>query len=310
MADPYVYPKSGVMINKLNIHDDNLLQQQEAHLTTKRLVSIDTAVPIGKLNFDHIKNIHKHIFQDVYQWSGQPRIMDIIKNEPILQGKSVDYSYHKNIEKDFNHIVERMDKIKWQEYSVNDLSAIFAKNVADLWQVHPFREGNTRSTITFASHYAEQHGFPLQRELFKIHSHYTRQSLVLASIGQYSEIEHLQKIIKDSIINGSMKYALKNIVEIYTPTYPCISLLSDKSLMTIKLLNEQHKKQLDTKEIKQIHKTLGDNSVTSPSPSTMDEFMKVDDLIQDMKKAQITYKNNELKSSIDPSVSKIPNFEL
>lgn len=76
--------------------------------------------------------------------------------------------------------------------------------MAELWKVHPFREGNTRTIITFCCHYAEKEGFPIDTDLLKDNSDYVRNALVAASavfhdLGDKSNPEYLVRIIKDAM---------------------------------------------------------------------------------------------------------------
>lgn len=95
-----------------------------------------------------------------------------------------------------------MNSVKWEELSIEETADKFAKIIAAIWQVHPFREGNTRTVITFATQFAEYHGFKMNKSLLKENSDYVRDSLVKASDGEYSEYNYLIRIIKDAIIRG------------------------------------------------------------------------------------------------------------
>lgn len=93
---------------------------------------------------------------------------------------------------------------------MDEKSNLFSRLMADLWKVHPFREGNTRTIITFCCHYAENQGFPLDTDLLKDNSDYVRNALVAASavfhdLGDKSNFEYLIKIITDAIEKGKNK---------------------------------------------------------------------------------------------------------
>ena len=68
--------------------------------------------------------------------------------------------------------------------------------------MHPYRDGNTRTIVTYAFRFAEEHGFRMDRNLLLDNFTYVRKALVKASDGEYSEYEYLYKIIKDSIQRG------------------------------------------------------------------------------------------------------------
>ena len=78
----------------------------------------------------------------------------------------------------------------------------FSKLIAKLWQVHPFRDGNTRTIVTYAFRFAEEHGFKMDRNLLLDNFEYVRKALVKASDGEYSEYKYLYKIVNDSIQRG------------------------------------------------------------------------------------------------------------
>ena len=72
-----------------------------------------------------------------------------------------------------------------------------------MWQVHPFRDGNTRTITTFAFRFADERGFGMKRSLLLDNFQYVRDSLVMASLGEYAENEYLYKIVKDAIKRGA-----------------------------------------------------------------------------------------------------------
>ena len=76
----YCYPNSDVLINKLNIHDRDKLREAERKLTMLRLMDLLEKPVTGKFDFEHLRNIHKYIFQDIYSWAGKIRTVDIAKS--------------------------------------------------------------------------------------------------------------------------------------------------------------------------------------------------------------------------------------
>ena len=76
----YCYPNSDVLINKLNIHDSDKLPEVERKLTMLRLMDLLEKPVTGKFDFEHLRNIHKYIFQDIYSWAGKIRTVDIAKS--------------------------------------------------------------------------------------------------------------------------------------------------------------------------------------------------------------------------------------
>lgn len=75
----YCYPDSEVLKNKLNITDKNELFEAEKELTAIRLKELQDKPIKGKFDFKHLKAIHGFIFQDVYDWAGKERTVEIGK---------------------------------------------------------------------------------------------------------------------------------------------------------------------------------------------------------------------------------------
>lgn len=146
--------------------------------------------------------IHRIIFEDIYEWAGNERVINIVKGERVLGGDTVRYSDVNNIEKDINKVLSKLNAKKWSFYSTKETAEEFAKLIAELWQTHPFREGNTRAVITFATQFAEFHGFRMNKALLREHSGYVRDALVKASDGQYSDYSYLTRVLRDAIEMG------------------------------------------------------------------------------------------------------------
>ena len=78
-ADPYLIPGTDTLRNKAGITDRATLDNFEREVTTARSFEL-IANPIdGSLDYDHLKDIHQHLFQDVYEWAGEPRTIGISK---------------------------------------------------------------------------------------------------------------------------------------------------------------------------------------------------------------------------------------
>lgn len=198
MRDPYLYEDVEVLKNKLGIKNPKKLEDAEAAITLSNLLDVEK-FEAGEFNIKKLKNIHKHIFGDIYEWAGEFRKVNIEKSEKVLYGLSVQYSPYESIEKDSKNAIDKFNRIKWKELNLDEIAEKLSKCTAELWRVHCFREGNTRTTITFAEIFAKSKGITIDKQLLKDNSKYVRDSLVLSSIGQYSEYNHLIKIMKDSI---------------------------------------------------------------------------------------------------------------
>ena len=103
-----------------------------------------------------------------------------------------------------------MNDVDWNALSVNEKGLKFSECLAKLWKIHCFREGNTRTVITFCCQYADEHGFPIKRSLFEKHSAYVRTALVaynavFSDLEDLSQKHHLERIVIDAISNYKIK---------------------------------------------------------------------------------------------------------
>lgn len=201
MVDPYIIPNTDVLKNKLGITDSKELDEAESMISAIKLIDVDEVK--GNFDYKHLMDIHKHIFGDIYDWAGEARIIDIAKSERVLAGVSVRYGHHKNIPEEASKAINDLKSVKWHELkSYDEKAQSFSKHLARLWEVHPFREGNTRTVTEFCVQYASTQNIFLDKQLFAENPKFFRDSLVLASIGEYSEYSHLEGIIKDSMQRG------------------------------------------------------------------------------------------------------------
>ncbi len=116
-----------------------------------------------------------------------------------MSGQSVWYSDRVNIEADLDNAWKNINKVKWDKLSIEDFAKQIARLFPALWQVHPFREGNTRTTVMMMTFFIEHYGYYFDQILMAESAGYVRDSFVLASLGKYSEYEHLEKILLDAI---------------------------------------------------------------------------------------------------------------
>lgn len=181
MKDPYLYPNSDVLKNLANVRDSEELNNLEADYTLFRLSEVAEDESPEKFNFQTLCELHYRIFQDVYDWAGKPRVINIEKAEAVLGDVSVEYSDCFDIAKDAEKILERANNYDWGMASFEDIIETFSSFMAELWKVHPFREGNTRTVVMFCSMFIEAQGLYIESDLFKDNAAYMRNALVAAN---------------------------------------------------------------------------------------------------------------------------------
>lgn len=156
-ADPYVYPGTDVLRNKPGFRDEGALRAFEYEQTTDRAAELSSKPITGKFDLDHLKAIHKHLFQDVYAWAGEVRTVNISKDAIGFAPASYIESYGRTVAADLakeNHL-KGLDKPKFVERLANHFTEF---NV-----LHPFREGNGRSTREFVGQLARNAGYELDQ---------------------------------------------------------------------------------------------------------------------------------------------------
>jgi len=196
MRDPYLYDDVDVLKNIGNIKDAEELRDAEGDITKYTMPTV-YAQKFSKFNTNTICEIHRIIFDSIYEWAGEFRTIPIAKYEDVLGGDTVRYAYPKQIKKELDETSKEIAKLKKNE-NKKDLVFKLVRITAKLWQTHPFREGNTRTIISFAVLLAENLGIKIDHILFEKHAAYVRNSLVWAAQGIYSKFEYLENIFYDA----------------------------------------------------------------------------------------------------------------
>ncbi len=195
-----MYDDVDILINAAGIKDAELLHKAGADITNLAMTSIYNH-QYEKFNIDTLKDIHRAIFGQIYDWAGEFRTIQMIKPEDVLGVDTVRYAYPKEIKKQLTASMKEIVKLK--RYGQNDKDVVFrlVRIIAQIWQIHPFREGNTRSVIVFAILLAKSLGFEVEHGLFQVHSAYVRSALVWASQGIYAKYEYLERIFFDAMLH-------------------------------------------------------------------------------------------------------------
>lgn len=131
-----------------------------------------------ELSVDYLKYIHKYLFQDVYEFAGEFRNIDFSKHEKILNNDSVAYGDCKTLKESLEYDISLEGEKNYKDMSVVEVINNITKFSSSIWQVHPFREGNTRTTALFIEKYLISLGYEADNTLFKDKSVYFRNALV------------------------------------------------------------------------------------------------------------------------------------
>ncbi|MDE6345695.1 MAG: Fic family protein [Muribaculaceae bacterium] len=129
-----------------------------------------------------LTSIHRRIFEGVFKFAGQLRKVELSKKEWVLGGDaSVSYQPSIDIREAIEYDLSREKEFDYSNRPMMEIIKHLSQFIADLWQIHPFREGNTRTTAVFLIKYLRSMGISATNDMFKEHSWYFRNALVRAS---------------------------------------------------------------------------------------------------------------------------------
>ena len=210
MHDPYLYDDVPVLRNQLEIRDEKTLDLIEAEQSRQNMMLLYEK---GFHDFtpEGLCEIHRTLFGDLYDWAGEYRIINIEKREKLLAGRSVWYSNDENIPGDLIRAFEAIQEGAWENMSREAFVQTLTRLFPTIWQVHPFREGNTRTVVMMMTFFVEHYGYYMDQELLAASAGYVRDSFVMASLDQFSEYEHLERILLDAVCDEPVEYDVADL---------------------------------------------------------------------------------------------------
>lgn len=126
-------------------------------------------------------SLHRRIFEGVFKHAGEIRQYDISKKEWVLEGDSVNYLNWEDLRRALDWDIEQEKNFQYKGLSDDEKIEHIAKFISGIWQIHAFREGNTRTTAIFTIQYLRSLGYEVNNEMFAKHSWYFRNALVRAN---------------------------------------------------------------------------------------------------------------------------------
>lgn len=159
------------------------------------------------------KNIHRRLFEEVLERPGEYRDYNISKAEWVLDNESVVYAPFDTIKETIEYDFNQEKEFSYKGISMDETIKHIAKFTSNIWQVHCFCEGNTRTTAVFIIKYLKTMGFTINNDMFRDNSWYFRDALVRAnyenySKGIYANMEYLQYFFENLLLNKN--HQLKN----------------------------------------------------------------------------------------------------
>jgi cell filamentation protein len=151
-GDPYVYPGTFVLRNRLGITDPVFLDKQERALVVLRS---RRGVPRGNFDLAHLRAIHRHLFQDIYEWAGELRTVEISKGDQQFQ-------FRQYIPTGMADVHRRLVQSRFLSgLPPAGFAGQAAVIVGDINYIHPFREGNGRTQLQYLKQLADKAGHRL-----------------------------------------------------------------------------------------------------------------------------------------------------
>ena len=182
MQDPYCYKGTNILKNKLDFKNDELLEEAERRLSKIREEELLRSQILGKFDLKHLQDIHYYLFQDIYDWAGKIRTVDIAKGNLFCKVEL--------IENQSKIIFGELKKEKYlRNLGVKQFTERLAYYLSEINAIHPFREGTGRAEREFIRELA------FQNSSFLSYKNITKSELIEASkasfLGNYAPMEDL-----------------------------------------------------------------------------------------------------------------------
>jgi len=148
--DPYCWPGTSVLRNKLDIHDEAVLADAEAEFAAVALEHIEIEAP--PFDLDYLRHLHEQLFCDVYEWAGEIRSIDLSKG-------TTRFCTSHRIAPEADKVMRALGRVDLLQTPRNTAIGHIAECFGELNVVHPFREGNGRTLRLFFEHFLVLHGY-------------------------------------------------------------------------------------------------------------------------------------------------------
>ncbi|RTJ12798.1 Fic family protein [Campylobacter jejuni] len=195
-----------------NADNEEIARTKECDLVSQRIAKIidDEGFSFSPIT---LKSIHRKMFTNVFlqvmeKYVGKFRKVNIFKEETVLNGKSVNYANYDDILEFLEYDFEKEKKNDYSKMSNDELVEKISSFVSNIWQIHPFREGNTRTIGVFVIKYLNSIGFKTNNDIFKENSKYFRNALVLSNYADKDksiDISYLESFFKKLLIDKNLE---------------------------------------------------------------------------------------------------------
>ena len=178
---------------------------EEADIVSNRIAQIISddsfTFTVGQL-----VSIHKQLFEGVFNHAGKLRDYNFIKKEWVLDGRSVIYGDYHELKNTLEYDFETERNFKYADLSEDKVIEHLATFVSNLWQIHAFQEGNTRTTAVFFIKYLRSLGYDVTNDVFAKNAWFFRNALVRANFkyirkGIYDDKKYIIMFLRNLLLN-------------------------------------------------------------------------------------------------------------
>jgi len=203
---------------------DELSRSEEADKVSVRIAAIlsERSFSFSPLYF---QAINKQLFNGIYKHAGQLRSFNITKPEWVLDGDTVLYGSASVLKETLEYDFEKERAFDYSKLPQDAVIKHIARFISDLWQIHPFEEGNTRTTAVFLIQYLRRLGFDVKNDSFEKNSWYFRNALVRANYSNQQKgitetTVYLEMFLRKLLLDEKNELKNRRLHVNYTTLYP------------------------------------------------------------------------------------------
>lgn len=186
----YTYPNSDVLINKRGYQTLEELSKFERAETAYRAFELELIPLKGKFDYEHLKAVHKHLFQNVYEWAGKPRTTTIAKSGFV-------FCPHEDLDRHAHYAFSELKRDGFlKSKNLDEFAQKTAKHYNEINYGHYFREGNGRSGRIFFSQMAKVAGYEIQWERMDVERYYR----AVVEAAKTDRLDELKQLFKDHTV--------------------------------------------------------------------------------------------------------------
>lgn len=199
-------------------HDQGDADSEEADRVSANIAKLLSTNTLVFSVFGYLQ-VHRNIFDGVFKFAGEIRDYDITKKEWVLHGDTVMYMYAQDLRLALEYDIEQERQFNYGGLSTDEIIRHVSKFTAGLWQIHAFREGNTRTTAVFVILYLRSLGFKVNNDIFAQNSWYFRNALVRYVYknrnGVMPESKYLERFFRNMLLGE--QWVLRNRYLVLNP---------------------------------------------------------------------------------------------